>query len=207
MSSGPLCFILLSHETDPVRSRMRPPQFVHDNRTQVKESHPKFSRALSRIAGSWPGIRGTRRKDPLGPQRDRRIPIEVIERFQPHEESAGAARRFVASSLVDWGRVREVDVVVLLTSEVVTNVVRHAGPHASGEEIAVALSRIGDRVRVSVTDNHAGIPTVGDVAPYEPSGRGLLLLDALADSWGVTTIAPGKVVWFEVGTEEALQSR
>jgi hypothetical protein len=51
---------------------------------------------------------------------------------------------------------------------------------------------------VEVGDSHARFPILGDGAVDKLSGRGLLLLDALADSWGVTPDGSGKVVWFEV---------
>ena len=124
--------------------------------------------------------------------------IQVTGRFKPLEESVSAARRFVGSSLVDWNRPQEVDVVVLLTSEVVTNAILHAGPHGPGAEVVVALSRTGDVVRVEVADGHPGIPVVGDGDLDRPCGRGLVLLDALAKTWGVTTANSGKGVWFEV---------
>jgi anti-sigma regulatory factor (Ser/Thr protein kinase) len=88
--------------------------------------------------------------------------------------------------------------VVLLTSEVVSNVILHAGPHGPGTEVVVALSRTAERIRVEVADGHPGFPKVGDDAVDKVSGRGLLILDALADAWGVTPDGSGKVVWFEV---------
>jgi anti-sigma regulatory factor (Ser/Thr protein kinase) len=89
-------------------------------------------------------------------------------------------------------------VAVLLTSEVVSNVILHAGPHGRGSEVVVGLNQTADRVRVEVGDSHARFPILGDGAVDKLSGRGLLLLDALADSWGVTPDGSGKVVWFEV---------
>jgi len=104
----------------------------------------------------------------------------------------------VASALADWGRASEADVIILLTSEVVSNVVVHAGPHGPGQEITVSLRRSADLVRVEVTDCHPGLLVIGDGAVDKAGGRGLLLLDSLASSWGVTRTGQGKVVWFEV---------
>lgn len=118
--------------------------------------------------------------------------------FQPRRESVGPARRFVASALADWDRPPEAEMIVLLTSELVTNVVVHAGPHGPDEEISVSVRRSADLVRVEVTDCHPGVPVVGDGAVDKAGGRGLLLLDSLADNWGVTRNGQGKVVWFEV---------
>ncbi len=129
-------------------------------------------------------------------------------KFQPRGDSVGSARRFVASALVGWAEASEVAVVVLLTSEVVTNVVVHAGPHGPDEEMVIRLHRSADRVRVEVTDTHPGTPVVGDGALEKGNGRGLLLLESLASTWGVTRNDAGKVVWFEVqaGEREAARS-
>ena len=110
----------------------------------------------------------------------------------------GAARRFIASSLADWDRVPQLEDVVLLASEVVTNVVIHAGPHGPDDEIVVGVHRTDDLVRVEVTDGHPGFPVVGTGSLARESGRGLLLLDLLSTAWGVVPHGSGKVVWFEV---------
>jgi anti-sigma regulatory factor (Ser/Thr protein kinase) len=86
----------------------------------------------------------------------------------------------------------------LLTSELVSNAVRHAELDPS-QEIVVRIVADGD-VRVEVVDQGP---------PFEPdlrrpgsgsSGWGLLLVDAVATSWGVEREGSGKRVWFEVGT-------
>jgi len=85
----------------------------------------------------------------------------------------------------------------LLTSEVVSNAVRHARLDPS-QEIVVRIVADGF-VRVEVAD--PGPPF--DVDLREPStdssGWGLLLLDMIATSWGVELEGSGKRVWFEVG--------
>jgi anti-sigma regulatory factor (Ser/Thr protein kinase) len=124
--------------------------------------------------------------------------MQTTGHFEPQAQSAGAARRFVRSSLVDWDRAAVVDVVELLTSEVVSNVIRHAGPHGPGTEVVVDLRREAGRIRIEVPDSHPGFPAIGNGSLDKTSGRGLLLLDALADAWGVRPERPGKVVWFEV---------
>lgn len=120
-------------------------------------------------------------------------PIEATGRFQPEARNVAAARRFIVSSLADWDRVPELEDVVLLASEVVTNVVIHAGPHGPGDEIIVGVHRTDDLVRVEVTDRHPGFPVVGTGSLARASGRGLLLLDLLATAWGVVPNGTGKV--------------
>lgn len=124
--------------------------------------------------------------------------MEITRRFPRRTTSAAAARHFVGESLADWGTTPETGLVVLLTSEVVTNAVLHAGRRDPDEELTVVVRSEADMVRVEVTDGQAGILPVRGVALDGLSGRGLLLLDALASNWGVTPAGSGKNVWFEV---------
>jgi anti-sigma regulatory factor (Ser/Thr protein kinase) len=91
-----------------------------------------------------------------------------------------------------------VEVAILLTSEVMTNAVLHAGPHDPDEPIALRVFEQANLIRVEVTDGHPGMPVLGDGAVDKPSGRGLLILDALASKWVATPNGSGKVVWFEL---------
>ncbi|MEV0010116.1 ATP-binding protein [Streptomyces sp. NPDC047973] len=90
----------------------------------------------------------------------------------------------------------EVAVAELLLSELVTNALIHTRNGA-----VVTVTTAAGRVRVEVRDFVPG----QEPAPYVPNaddgthGRGLLLVQNLADSWGVTAQALGKVVWFELG--------
>ena len=104
------------------------------------------------------------------------------------------ARSFVARTLDAWGHPELADTAELLTSELVTNVVRHG--HT---DMLLALRLDDDRVLVEVADESAD-----DVTPRQPtaddvSGRGLYLVDSLAQRWGVSRRSPGKTVWFELG--------
>ena len=88
--------------------------------------------------------------------------------------------------------------VELLTSEVVSNAVRHADLNPS-EEIVLRVVTDG-YVRVEVID--PGPPfEAGPPKPESGSGGwGLFLVDAVATTWGVEPEVGGKMVWFEVGT-------
>ena len=87
---------------------------------------------------------------------------------------------------------------MLLTSEVMTNAVVHAGAHRPGDEVKVSLTRTDGLVRVEVTDGHPGVPVAGDGARHNLGGRGTLLLDVLSSAWGVSPTGSGKAVWFEL---------
>lgn len=118
--------------------------------------------------------------------------------FAAKQASVGESRRFVADSVGDLPRdVREQ--IVLMVSELATNTLVHA---AGGFQMTI--ERTAYDIRVSVVDEgRAGGregPSVRSPRPDEPHGRGLRIVQKLADAWG-TTEAPwggGQVVWFRV---------
>jgi anti-sigma regulatory factor (Ser/Thr protein kinase) len=129
-----------------------------------------------------------------------RCPIRAQIRLDPQALSARRARRFVAETLQSWtlsGPVDEnlVDVATLLVSELVTNAVVHAGSPAL---LVVRPSERPGCVRVEVCDQDAEPPIVHAFDPDATDGRGLALVAALADRWGVQPTAVGKSVWFEL---------
>ncbi len=120
--------------------------------------------------------------------------------FQPEPAAAAAARRFVRETLNSWQLPCRDDLVsdaVLLTSELVTNAVVHAG---TGIQVVCRLDRAS--VEVSVLDRHPARmipdPPSGSARSDRPSGRGLLLPGALSSSWGVAYAPTAKVVWFRL---------
>jgi serine phosphatase RsbU (regulator of sigma subunit)/PAS domain-containing protein len=116
--------------------------------------------------------------------------------FEPEASSPGAARRFVRQTLTAWGAQSVIDDAVLLTNELVTNAVVHAGTALS---VSCALGP--DYVQIGVSDSHAfrALPPVVANAPAEKtSGRGLYLLSQIARSWGVEYEQATKRVWFRL---------
>lgn len=84
--------------------------------------------------------------------------------------------------------------VVLVTSELATNAVRHAAT-----DYTVTIEYDPPIVRVEVGDQAPGTPTLGGVGEGAESGRGLRVVDTLSRSWGTRQSADGgKVVWAEV---------
>ncbi|MDP9408208.1 MAG: ATP-binding protein [Actinomycetota bacterium] len=106
------------------------------------------------------------------------------------------ARRFAMRTCGDWGLASACDVVALLVSETVTNAIKHADP-----PVEIRLHRDGERLRVEVCDTSTHRPTVKAFDPDRESGRGMELVDALADTWGVRGCDSGKVVWFELAPQ------
>jgi anti-sigma regulatory factor (Ser/Thr protein kinase) len=82
---------------------------------------------------------------------------------------------------------------VLLTSELVTNVVAHA--HTSCH---LGVELFPDVVRVSVSDESGAPLQPRNAKLQDESGRGLSLVEALSSNWGIITHMTGKTVWFEV---------
>lgn len=102
------------------------------------------------------------------------------------------ARRFVVETLSAWLGPREHEVAELLTGELVTNAVLHA--HT---EIAVRVSLSRTVVRIEVEDGSDRRPAPVLAEDFAGSGRGLRLVDDLADGWGVEPVpGGGKSVWF-----------
>ncbi|MFE9447956.1 ATP-binding protein [Streptomyces sp. NPDC006739] len=111
------------------------------------------------------------------------------------EHSVRHIRRIVRSLLDDWELPQLADSVELAVTEVVTNVVRHV----PDRRCSLAVLRLASAVRVEVGDGSPRLPCPQDASPAEAEcGRGLLLLDAVVDEWGVVP-GPGigKTVWFE----------
>jgi anti-sigma regulatory factor (Ser/Thr protein kinase) len=91
---------------------------------------------------------------------------------------------------------REIDVcdtAELLTSELVTNALLHAGT-----DVTVHVEDHGASVRIAVEDGSDDEPTLGELDSIDLGGRGLPLVAAMARSWGWDPLPHGKRVWFEV---------
>lgn len=118
-------------------------------------------------------------------------------RFRGDPAQVRFARRFVREALASQNGVA--DVVELLVSETVTNAVLHTVSGAHGGTFEVACGRYDGTIRVEVCD--AGTPSAPQ-SRRQPcgatSGRGLALVDALADAWGVQGDESGRTVWFEL---------
>jgi anti-sigma regulatory factor (Ser/Thr protein kinase) len=85
----------------------------------------------------------------------------------------------------------------VMISELVTNAVLYgSGP------IDVELHREGDILKVSVTDRGTGRPLLRNPQASDPHGRGLLVVQSLADDWGIDEHDSGKTVWFTLPCRE-----
>jgi anti-sigma regulatory factor (Ser/Thr protein kinase) len=116
------------------------------------------------------------------------------------------ARRFVLETLAGWGDEASMDCASLLVSELVTNAIVHA---RSAVELELSRDADADVLRVAVRDASVRPPRMGGFDLEALSGRGLALVEALSDRWGVEADASGKLVWFELTSHlgSHLQSR
>ncbi|MFC7260075.1 SpoIIE family protein phosphatase [Streptomyces lutosisoli] len=131
------------------------------------------------------------------------ITARAAASFEPLGRSVATARSFVRDTLQGWGFADVVDDAVVLTSELVTNAVVHAGTSAD-----VLCLRSDDGVRIEVADRYPEreIPlqatAVNMGSPDREGGRGLQLCAALAGRWGVEYTPTHKQVWFQIDLPE-----
>ncbi|MFF4350263.1 SpoIIE family protein phosphatase [Streptomyces sp. NPDC001530] len=108
------------------------------------------------------------------------------------------ARRFTARTLRRWNVEEVADAVLLVVSELVTNALVHTqGP------VRLDLILRGDRVRVCVSDSSPRAPAKPVIVDWESTGgRGLLLVEAMSESFGSVPVAGGKQVWSEIAVPQ-----
>ncbi|MEL5958568.1 ATP-binding protein [Streptomyces sp. CLV115] len=106
----------------------------------------------------------------------------------------GQVRRIISAQLRYWHLDPLIDQAALGVTELLTNVHRHAQPDKS---CTVEVELLLERLTVSVHDHDPRLPTVREPSASSTSGRGLALIAAVSESWGVRPRGgAGKVVWF-----------
>lgn len=110
--------------------------------------------------------------------------------------AVGAVRRRLRAALKLWGVPELADTAELLASELVTNALVHTERGAVFDAVLTSEQRL----RIEVQDGASRLPGRRTQTEYATNGRGLLLVEALADDWGVQLRGDGKVTWFELGT-------
>ncbi|MER6088594.1 ATP-binding protein [Streptomyces bluensis] len=118
--------------------------------------------------------------------------------FVAEPEGVAALRRIMRLHLGLWGLHDVIDAAQLCVSELVSNVINHVGAGTHG---TLAVSMTGSRVRIEVHDpDPRALPTLLDASTEAESGRGMALVSAIADRWGVEPYADRKVTWCELAT-------
>jgi anti-sigma regulatory factor (Ser/Thr protein kinase) len=117
---------------------------------------------------------------------------DVVFRFPRESTAPGQARRVLAQLFEPGDPIAEA--VTMSASELVTNVVLHTD---GGGEMRTWDPKPDVPLRLEIEDTGAGTPSVMPNQPERITGRGLGILNALADSWGTFRTSVGKVVWAE----------
>ncbi|MEW2222869.1 ATP-binding protein [Streptomyces sp. NPDC006990] len=119
-----------------------------------------------------------------------------IARFRLSKASVPRAREHVRLVLREWKLGHLCDEAALVVSELTTNAVTHAA-QGIGDQLELVLRRRGGVLVLEVSDSYQWeMPELRKPAPEETSGRGLLLVDALSQAWGVRPrTGAGKTVW------------
>jgi anti-sigma regulatory factor (Ser/Thr protein kinase) len=106
--------------------------------------------------------------------------------------AAAAARSQVRAAIWVWDVPADPDVAVLLTSELVTNAIRHE----PGGSITLAITCSPGQLRVEVHDTSRFLPVLQDADAEAEAGRGLTLVATLSADWGFYRTPTGKAVYF-----------
>ncbi|MEX2972931.1 MULTISPECIES: ATP-binding protein [Streptomyces] len=133
--------------------------------------------------------------------------LQVQLDVRPDPAEVGRARRWARSRLVGSGiGVDEpvAETLILLISELVTNAVVHTGTSAVLRMCFSGSGAVVGTVRVEVADASARPPRQRHADGDDTNGRGLELVDGLADRWGWQQEATGKRIWCEVDRSQPL---
>src|SRR4051794_14886152 len=200
----------------PSGARARPVLYT-DGVTDARGERARFGDArllelLSSVDGAPPAelvrlIDGALRGFESGPQRDDTAML-AVGRLEAGElalaggpEAVSLARAAVRSRLDSDGALppERLGDVLLLTSELVTNAIRHGGAAGPDDRIRLRVLRQGSRARIEVRDDGPGFARPPrDTRPSAEGGMGLGLVDRLASAWGTDRTGRSTLVWFEV---------
>ena len=125
-------------------------------------------------------------------QRPRRISLAA------GPAAAAEARRQVRAAIDAWDVPVDPEVAVLLTSELVTNAIRHE----PGETVLLSITCVCGQLRVDVHDTSCSVPVPADAPPDAEAGRGLMLVASLSADWGYHRTPAGKAVYFTLAFPE-----
>lgn len=154
-----------------------------------------FVRKPTKVVELAPAVRAieqfwARRTGPTTPGIDRsmfQLPLAATA------DSVREARAIVRHLLDGWGLAVLGETAELCTSELATNAVLHA--HTP---VLMVVSLLTDGVRIEIEDEAPGVVKAGSLDGDGEGGRGLAIVDALSECWGVDQREEGKTVWFEL---------
>lgn len=136
------------------------------------------------------------------------VPDDALSRvltLPPVPRAVRASRQWVRETLTRWRLADVAEPAEQLVSELVTNAMRHAHDGAS---VVVLLMYAAGKVRMEVRDRDpVNLPLVKVPASLDVGGRGLVLVEALSDHWGVRVTESGKSVWCELTASPRIPRR
>ncbi|ARF55850.1 ATP-binding protein [Streptomyces gilvosporeus] len=133
--------------------------------------------------------------------------LQVQLEVRPDPAEVGRARRWARSRLMGSGIGADeplAETLILLISELVTNAVVHTGSSAKLRMCFTGSGAVVGTVRVEVVDASARPPRQRHADGDDTNGRGLELVDGLADRWGWQQEGAGKRIWCEVDRGQSL---
>ncbi|AIJ25694.1 ATP-binding protein [Amycolatopsis methanolica] len=117
----------------------------------------------------------------------------AVTRLPEEAPAVGQAREFATSALQAWEVPADTrEDIVLAASELVTNAVEHGQG-----EVTVVLRQNGDRLLLRVWDDDVHVPVPRPAEQDSVRGNGLVIVEAVSESWGYETGSDGKWVWAE----------
>ncbi|MFD4176830.1 SpoIIE family protein phosphatase [Streptomyces anulatus] len=133
-----------------------------------------------------------RRRAAHAPQPGGRLQQQVA---QNDPEALRSSRHMIRAAVRAWGAKDRADEIELAADELITNALMHTD---GGAVVTIrVLAGSERRLRVDVEDRSSALPRRRDAGESGVSGRGLMLVDRLADVWGVESRGSGKCVWCE----------
>ncbi len=116
--------------------------------------------------------------------------------FLAEPKEVSVLRGLTRARLSDWGLQELSDSAQLCVSELVSNVITHVG---CGTPVNLTVSLRGARLRIELRDPDArALPTLVEASDDAEGGRGMALVDALTERWGVELYDNSKVTWCEL---------
>jgi len=119
---------------------------------------------------------------------------EYREELSALPHAVSCMRRIVAAYVSLWGLEQLEADAELCASELLSNV----GKHAESPDCVLTLQRGADGVRLVVSDSSSALPVLREADWIAESGRGLIVLQGVADAWGAEPTVEGKDVWVEL---------
>jgi anti-sigma regulatory factor (Ser/Thr protein kinase) len=121
--------------------------------------------------------------------------------FPPHLASVTEARQFLRARLDAWGAADHEWAASQVLTELATNSVLHART-----DFDVEITYDGELLRICVADGSPRLPVQRGYSPEATTGRGISVVEAIAQSWGYETRADGKTVWCVIVAHDSAQA-